>query len=430
MNGDLLPELKERLHQKLIGDLHLARLQSLPQSAAREAVSEATDTLLEEEGASLSLSQRQRLMQELADEVVGLGPLEPLLEDPTVSEIMVNAPDQVWVEREGRLYLSEQHFRDAGHIMQVVERVLAPLGRRLDESSPMVDARLPSGFRLNAIIPPLALRSPSVTIRKFFDSKYSLPDLVRSGSISEAAERLMRLCVTGRLNILVAGGTGSGKTTLLNALSEAIPADQRIVTIEDPAELRLKQPHVVGLETRPPNIEGRNRVTQRDLVINALRMRPDRIIVGEVRGSEAFDMLQAMNTGHDGSISTIHANGPRDALSRIENMVLMAGFELPVRAIREQVASALDLIIYLSRLRDGSRHITHITEVVGMEGEVITSQDLYLFRQTGTDGEGRIQGALVPTGIRPTFAERLAEMGLPLTADLFALPDDDGGSWR
>ena len=429
MNGELLPELKERLHQKLIGDLHLARLQSLPPIAAREAVSAATDTLLEEEGASLSLSQRQRLMQELADEVVGLGPLEPLLDDPTVSEIMVNSPDQVWVEREGRLYLSEQRFRDAGHIMQVVERVLAPLGRRLDESSPMVDARLPSGFRLNAIIPPLALRSPCVTIRKFFDSRYSLPDLVRSGSLSEAAERLVRLCVTGRLNILVAGGTGSGKTTLLNALSEAIPADQRIVTIEDPAELRLKQPHVVSLETRPPNIEGKNRVTQRDLVINALRMRPDRIIVGEVRGSEAFDMLQAMNTGHDGSISTIHANGPRDALSRIENMVLMAGFELPVRAIREQVASALDLILYLSRLRDGSRHITHITEVVGMEGEVITTQDLYLFRQTGTDGDGRIQGALVPTGIRPAFAERLEEMGLPLTAELFALPDD-GGSWR
>ena len=429
MNGELLPELKERLHQKLIGDLHLARLQSLPPIAAREAVSAATDTLLEEEGASLSLSQRQRLMQELADEVVGLGPLEPLLDDPTVSEIMVNSPDQVWVEREGRLYLSEQRFRDAGHIMQVVERVLAPLGRRLDESSPMVDARLPSGFRLNAIIPPLALRSPCVTIRKFFDSRYSLPDLVRSGSLSEAAERLVRLCVTGRLNILVAGGTGSGKTTLLNALSEAIPADQRIVTIEDPAELRLKQPHVVGLETRPPNIEGKNRVTQRDLVINALRMRPDRIIVGEVRGSEAFDMLQAMNTGHDGSISTIHANGPRDALSRIENMVLMAGFELPVRAIREQVASALDLIIYLSRLRDGSRHITHITEVVGMEGEVITTQDIYLFRQTGTDGDGRIQGALVPTGIRPAFAERLGEMGLPLATELFALPDE-GGSWR
>ena len=376
-------ELKRRVHEKLIGEIDAHKMAEMDPASLRTAIENAVETLLVSENMPFLRTMRQKLVADIADEVLGFGPLEPLLADPNVSEIMVNAADEIYIESEGKLFKTDKRFRDDAHIMQVIERVIAPLGRRLDESSPIVDARLPAGFRMNAIIPPLALRGPTMTIRKFFNERYSMADLVKIGSITEEVDELLGACVKARLNILIAGGTGSGKTTFLNALSTYIPEGERIVTIEDPAELRLKQAHVVSLETRPANIEGKNQVTQRDLVTNALRMRPDRIIVGEVRAGEAFDMLQAMNTGHEGSISTIHSNSPRDALSRVENMVLMAGFELPIRAIREQVASALDLIIYLARMRDGTRRLTYITEVVGMEGQMVTTQDIFLFHQKG-----------------------------------------------
>ncbi len=367
------------------------------------------EILRDEDG--LGPLEREALTEEIYAQMVGLGPLQPLLDDPTVSEIMVNSPSQVYVERRGKLIKTQARFRDDREILELIERIVAPLGRRIDESSPMVDARLKDGSRVNAIIPPLALRGPTLTIRRFPDRPLTIEDLERTGSLTSSMAQLLEAAVRGRLNIVVSGGTASGKTTLLNCLSAFIPADERIVTIEDAAELKLQQDHVVSLETRPPNLEGRGEVTIRQLVRNALRMRPDRIVVGEVRAGEALDMLQAMNTGHDGSLTTVHANTPRDVLSRIETMVLMAGFELPVRAIREQVASALDLVVHQQRMRDGSRRVTHITEVQGMEGDVILLQDLFLYRPD----EG-----FRPTGLRPRFLDRLAMYGQTVDPKIFA----------
>jgi len=419
--GEDLESMKLRIHGRLVSELDPSKMASEDEGEVREVVQEAINVLLdEEEGAArLNLKQRQIMVNELLDEVLGFGPLQSLLDDPTVSEIMVNAADDVYVERNGLLEKTNKTFRDDAHVMQVVERIIAPLGRRLDEGSPMVDARVPGGYRLNAIIPPLSLRGPTVTIRKFFQERYWMDDLVRIGTLTQEVADLLKICVEARLNMVISGGTGTGKTTLLNTLSAFIPASQRIVTIENPAELQLRQPHVVRLETRPPSIEGKNEVAQRELVINALRMRPDRIIVGESRSGEAFDMLQAMNTGHEGSMTTVHANAPRDALSRIENMVMLAGFDLPVKVIREMVASALDLIVQISRFSDGTRRVTNVTEVAGMEGMTITTQDIYTFVQRGVDRDGKVIGALESTGIRPYFTEKLASLGLYLPPGLF-----------
>ena len=363
--------------------------------------------------------ERTRIISEIIDEVLGLGPIEPLLKDDTVTEVMVNRYNQVYVERNGLLVLTDVHFRDDIHVMHIIEKIVSPLGRRIDESSPMVDARLPDGSRVNAIIPPLALTGPALTIRKFSRDPFKINDLVDMDTLTQEMADLLKACVEGKLNIVISGGTGSGKTTTLNVLSSFIPADERIVTIEDAAELQLRQEHIVTLEARPANIEGRGAVTIRDLVRNSLRMRPDRIVVGEVRSGEALDMLQAMNTGHEGSMTTGHANSPRDMVSRMETMVLMAGMDLPVRAIREQISSAIDLVIQQSRLRDGSRKITHLTEVQGMEGDVITMQDIFVFDQTGRDTNGKIIGRFKPTGIRPKFVEKLLANGIKLPAELF-----------
>ncbi|SRR5579884_162586 len=412
-------DLKAQVHQKLIQELDVSRLTGHDPEAVRSLVEEAAQELLVAVGVPLTREDRMRLRRELADEVLGLGPIQPLIDDPSVSEIMVNAPDKVYFEREGIIYPSDRRFRDGDHIMQVIEKIVAPLNRRVDEASPMVDARLADGSRVNAIIPPLAIDSPLLTIRKFAKDPYQVADLIRFQTLTEEMAQLFKACIEMRLNIVVSGGTGTGKTTLLNVLSSFIPSTERIVTIEDPAELQLRQRHVLRLETRPPNIEGSGAVTQRDLVRNALRMRPDRIIVGEVRAGEAFDMLQAMNTGHDGSLTTVHANSPRDALFRIENMVLMAGLELPAKAIREQVASAIDLIIHLSRMRDGTRRVTHVSEIVGMESQTVTMQDIFLFRAEGVDAAGRVLGEMLPTGLRPRFSQRAEELGIDLPGRLF-----------
>ncbi len=398
--------LRLSVQQRLAADMP----ENLPNDSAWKAeVRDRISTLLRDEP-DLGPLERENLVAALYAQIVGLGPLQPLLEDPGVSEIMVNGPAQVYVERSGRLQRTAVRFRDDKEILELIERIVAPLGRRIDESSPMVDARLKDGSRVNAIIPPLALRGPSLTIRKFPERALTMDDLEQIGTLSAGMVELLRAAVRGRLNIVVSGGTASGKTTLLNSLSAFIPTDERIVTIEDAAELRLQQDHVVSLETRPANLEGRGEVTIRQLVRNALRMRPDRIVVGEVRAGEALDMLQAMNTGHDGSLTTAHANAPRDVLSRIETMVLMAGFELPVRAIREQIASALDLIVHAQRMRDGSRRVTHITEVQGMEGDVIVLQDLFRYRPA--DG-------FAPTGLRPRFLERLEIYGHTVDPHIF-----------
>lgn len=419
-NVEALNELKFNLHQRLIEELDPQKLEGLEKSRAREAVESAARQLIAQEMPGIVGAARDELIAAVADEILGLGPIEPLIQDPAVSEVMVNAPDTVFFEKEGRLYLSSVRFRDENHIMRIVERIVAPLGRRVDESSPMVDARLEDGSRVNVIIPPVAPKSPTITIRKFRVDKMTIEDLIATGTMTRELAEFFRACVLVKLNILVSGGTGTGKTTLLNALSAFIPDTERIITIEDPTELRLQQGHVVSLEARPPSLEGKGEVTQRDLVRNALRMRPDRIIVGEVRGPEAFDMLQAMNTGHEGSLGTVHANSPRDALARLENMILMAGMDLPVRAIREQVASAIHLIIQIARLSDGSRKITHVTEVSGMEGQVVTLQDLFRFEQTGVDADGRVRGEFHTTGIRPKFTEKFQIAGIRLPTDLFA----------
>jgi pilus assembly protein CpaF len=416
--------LKETIRQKLIEELDASRITGQDPEVARAMVEEATQQLIMEGGIPLSREDRVRIRREIADEVLGLGPIQPLLDDPTISEVMVNGRDKVYFERDGVLYPSDRTFRDDQHILQIIDRIVAPLNRRVDESSPMVDARLSDGSRVNAIIPPLAIDSPILTIRKFSKDPYQVEDLIRFQTFTQEMAQLFKACIEMRLNIVVSGGTGTGKTTLLNVLSSFIPSTERVVTIEDPAELQLRQRHVIRLETRPPNIEGEGQVTQRDLVRNALRMRPDRIIVGEVRAGEAFDMLQAMNTGHDGSLTTVHANSPRDALSRIENMVLMAGLDLPAKAIREQVASAINLVIHLTRMRDGSRRVTHVSEIVGMESQTVTMQDIFVFHAQGVDSLGHVRGGVWPTGLRPRFSERAEELGIELPPSLF-----EGGSW-
>jgi pilus assembly protein CpaF len=375
--------------------------------------------ILMESKRNLSFGDKQRVAGYVMDEVFGYGPITPLINDPTVTEIMVNSPQDVFVERKGKITRTEVSFRDDTHIMHTIDKIISPLGRRVDESSPMVDARLPDGSRVNVIIPPLSIKGPTITIRKFAVEPYTLEDLITMGTLTADIAKLIKACVRGRINIIVAGGTGSGKTTLLNVISNFIPNNERIVTIEDAAELQLQKDHVVSLESRPPNIEGKGHVAIRDLVINSLRMRPDRIIVGEVRGGEALDMLQAMNTGHDGSITTIHANSPRDTLGRLETMVMMSGMDLPSRAIREQVSSAINLIVFVARMTDGTRKIMKITEIVGMEADTITLQDLYIFKQEGFDEGGNVLGRHVPTGIVPKFMEKLKAYGETIPASVF-----------
>ena len=408
--------LKQKIHQKIVDELGSVEMD---RRQLEEAVTHISSAAMDAEPALVPRFERTRIISEIIDEVMGLGPIEPLLKDDTVTEVMVNRYNQVYVERNGLLVLTDVHFRDDIHVMHIIEKIVSPLGRRIDESSPMVDARLPDGSRVNAIIPPLALTGPALTIRKFSRDPFKINDLIDMETLTQEMADLLKACVEGKLNIVISGGTGSGKTTTLNVLSSFIPADERIVTIEDAAELQLRQEHIVTLEARPANIEGRGAVTIRDLVRNSLRMRPDRIVVGEVRSGEALDMLQAMNTGHEGSMTTGHANSPRDMVSRMETMVLMAGMELPVRAIREQISSAIDLVIQQSRLRDGSRKITHLTEVQGMEGDVITMQDIFVFDQTGRDANGKIIGRFKPTGIRPKFVEKLLANGIKLPAELF-----------
>lgn len=385
----------------------------------RDEILRLTQEHLEKEPKTISRVERESIINQLMDEILGYGPISPYLAQEDVSEIMINGCNQVYVEKKGRIVLTPTRFRDDGHVLHVIDKIISPLGRRLDESMPMVDARLPDGSRVNAIIPPLALNGPVMTIRKFSSVPLTIEDLIRYGTLNPAMSRMLEACVKGRLNIVVSGGTGAGKTSTLNVLSSFIPDHERIVTIEDAAEIKLNQEHVVSLETRPSNIEGKGEIAIRDLVRNSLRMRPDRIVVGEVRGGEALDMLQAMNTGHDGSLTTGHANSPRDMLSRLETMVLMAGMELPVKAIREQISSAIDLIVHQSRMRDGSRKITHITEVLGMEGEMIVMQDLFLFDQTGIDNKGKVAGRHRATGIRPRLVQKLAAEGILLPADIF-----------
>jgi pilus assembly protein CpaF len=413
-------ELKARVHEELIHELDPEQLVGdlSYTSPARRAVEQAAEERITLADPTLGRQDRLRLASEIADEVLGLGPLEPLLRDTTITEVMVNSWDRVYFERSGIIYRADTTFRDDSHILNIIDKILRPVSRRLDDSSPMVDARLPDGSRVNAVIPPLAVHGPSLTIRKFSRELLGPDDLVRLGTLNRSTLEFLAAVVRSHANILVSGGTGTGKTTLLNLLSAYIPHHERIVTIEDPAELQIKHEDWVSLETRPPNIEGKGSVVQRDLVRNALRMRPDRIIVGECRGGEAFDMLQAMNTGHDGSLSTIHANSPRDALSRIENMVLMA-VELPISAIREQIASGINLLLHLSRLQDGTRRITHVTEIVGMQGGVISMHDIFEFQGRGVDANGQIVGSLQPTGLRPHFLDRLTQFGEHIPIEWF-----------
>jgi len=416
--------LKGSIHKRIVDEMSQAESKELTakdvdKKALEDFVARIANLVMDEEAIPVARGDRSRIILEVVDEVIGFGPIDPLLKDDSVSEIMVNSASQVYVERKGKLVLTDVNFRDDAHVMQVIEKIVAPLGRRIDESSPMVDARLPDGSRVNAIIPPLALRGPCITIRKFAKDPLQIQNLIEFGTLTAEMADFLRACVEGKLNIVVSGGTGSGKTTTLNILSSFIPDDERIVTIEDAAELQLRQDHVVKLETRPANIEGKGAISMRELVKNSLRMRPDRIVVGEVRSGEALDMLQAMNTGHDGSLTTGHANSPRDMISRLETMVLMAGLDLPVRAIREQIASAVDLVLQQSRLQDGSRRITHLTEVQGMEGEIITLQDIFVFEQKGKDDNNKIIGKFKPTGIRPKFMDKLAANGIHLSNDVF-----------
>jgi len=416
IKGNIYEELKDRIQGRIIEELSMDfNSEDSDNEELKAKIEEIILDFLEREKVNITRLDRERLKGEIIDETLGFGPITPLIKDKEVSEIMVNSPNQVYIEKKGKLQLSEVKFRDNKHILRVIEKIVAPLGRRIDESSPMVDARLPNGSRVNAIIPPLALKGPTLTIRKFSEEPFKIGDLVNFGTLSLQMAEFLRLCVEGRLNIIVSGGTGSGKTTTLNVISSFIPNDERIVTIEDAAEIQLWQDHVVSLESRPPNIEGKGAITIRDLVKNSLRMRPDRIVVGEVRSGEALDMLQAMNTGHDGSLTTGHANSPRDMLSRLETMVLMAGMELPVKAIREQIASAVDLIVQQARLKDGSRKITHITEVQGMEGDVIILQDIFKYQQKTKDNAGKF----IFTGIKPKFLNKLEDNGVKIPSHIF-----------
>ena len=414
-------DVEDAIHQQLIRDLDEAARRGAEPEEARERVLAAAQVVTAQLYPRLAGDAKEEVVSRVVDEVVGLGPLEPLLRDPTVSEIMINAPDAVYLERDGIVQISGQRFRDDAYIMRIVDRIVSSIGRHVDEASPMVDARLHDGSRVNVIIPPLIPSGPAITIRRFLGDRYMLDDLTAIGTLTPDMARLLEACVRARLSMVISGGTGSGKTTLLNAVSAAIPERERIVTIEDPIELNLQQAHTIAAEARPPSTEGRGEVTQRALLRNVLRMRPDRIVVVEVRGDEAFDMLQAMNTGHDGSLTTVHANTPRDVLSRIENMVLMAGFDLPVSAIRDQMTSAFRVVVQLSRLADGTRKVVSLSEVTGTEGSTITLQDLFQFRQTGIDDDGKVLGELVPKGIRPSFADHLLAHGVDLPDSMFGV---------
>ena len=420
--------IKKKVHQRLVEEMTPSEqmiMSAVHQDAAavEQVISSYLEKVLEDDPFAVPVSERANVVSELRDEMLGLGPIESLLRDPSVTEIMVNGPKKVFAERMGKVKLTDVRFHDDAHVMNIIERILSPIGRHIDESTPLVDARLKDGSRVNIIIPPLALCGPCITIRKFAEKALSVENLISFGTLNRKMADFIKACIQARVNILVSGGTGSGKTTTLNVLSSFIPENERIVTIEDAAELKLQQEHVVTLESRPANIEGNGQITIRDLVKNALRMRPDRIIVGEVRSGEALDMLQAMNTVHDGSLTTAHANTPRDALSRLETMVLMAGFEMPVRAIREQISSALELILQQSRLKDGTRKITYITEVQHMEGDIITTQDIFRFEQTGMDENGKLTGHFVATGMQPSFMEKFQANGVDLPEDFFQ-PDD------
>ena len=417
-------EWKKKIYDRLLEIADLTMLASLDKGKAHAQIRDVTQRLFTEMGAPLALPQRHLLARRIEDEVLGLGPLEPLLSDPTVSDILVNGAKSVYVERRGKIEPTTITFHDDAHLMNIIDRIVSAVGRRVDESSPMVDARLADGSRVNAIIPPLAIDGPVLSIRRFAVERLGIADLLKLGTLTEPVADTLRAIVLGRLNTVISGGTGAGKTTMLNVLSGFIPATERIVTIEDSAELQLQQPHVVRLETRPPNIEGKGEVPQRELLRNSLRMRPDRIVVGEVRGAEALDMLQAMNTGHDGSLTTVHANSPRDAIGRIETMVSMTGISFPIRALRAQIASAVNIVIQVQRGDDGRRRLVSIQEISGMEGDIISMSEIFTFRRTGVDAEGNVQGRLEATGVVPAFHKRVAVRGIDLPVSVFALPDN------
>jgi pilus assembly protein CpaF len=419
-NGRNYEELKRQIHAKLVERLDFTRVRDLASDALRRDIRRVVEHLCDTENPLLNRIEREKLIEEILDETLGFGPLEVLLKDPTISDILVNGPYQVYVERRGKLEKTDVKFRDNDHLLQIIDRIVSKVGRRVDETSPMVDARLPDGSRVNAVIPPIAVDGPCLSIRRFGTNPLKLEDLLNYKAFTPEMAMLMEACIKARLNVLISGGTGCGKTTLLNTLSSFIPNDERVITIEDACELQLQQEHVVRLETRPPNIEGKGAITTRDCVRNALRMRPERIIIGEVRGAEALDMLQAMNTGHGGSMATLHANSPREALSRLETMIMMGGFELPVKAMRQQISSAIDLIIQANRLQGGPRKITSITEVLNMEQDIITMQEIFRYRQLGVDQNGRAYGQFEATGVRPTFINRLEAKGIKLPANLFA----------
>jgi pilus assembly protein CpaF len=421
---DAYMDLKTRIQNKLIAELD-PTMDVTKTDEVRKTIEELYDNILAEEARVLSRAERQRLFEQIVSEILGLGPLEPLIADPTITEIMVNGAKNIYIERDGKILRTNAIFESDEHLVRIIEKIVAPLGRRIDESSPYVDARLADGSRVNAVIPPISLIGPILTIRKFFKIPLTVEKLVEYGTVTPEAMEMLKACVIGKLNVLISGGTGTGKTTFLNILSGYIPNDERIITIENAAELQLRQEHVVTLESRPPNIEGRGEITIQDLVINTLRMRPDRIVVGECRGQEAFDMLQAMNTGHEGSMTTVHANSTRDALARLENMVLMAGMDLPHRAIREQIAGALNIIVQLERMRDGSRKVVSVSEVQGMEGDVVTMSDIYKFETAGFES-GKVIGMLRPTGLRPKAVNRIEQAGIHLPPSIFGLTSHKG----
>ncbi len=421
MSTNEFNELKAKVHDRLVEVLDLSLIDSLEDQVLRQEIRRLTANILSEDGMRVPLNaeERERFFREIQDEILGLGPIEPFMQDPAVSDILVNSYRQIYVERHGKLYPTEARFKDDAHLRKIIDRIVSAVGRRIDESTPMVDARLPDGSRVNAIIPPVAIDGSSLSIRRFAVDPLELEDLISLKSVTSEIGEILKGIVQSRLNVLISGGTGTGKTTMLNVLSRFIPNDERIVTIEDSAELQLKQEHVVRLETRPPNIEGKGEITQRDLVRNSLRMRPDRIILGEVRSGEVVDMLQAMNTGHDGSLTTVHANAPRDALLRLETLVAMAGLNIPNEAVRRYISSALNVVIHISRLIDGSRKIMSLSEITGMEGNVITMQEIFSFEQTGVDSNGKVVGRFKMTGIMPRFAERFKAHGIPVPYDAF-----------